>query len=179
MKKIFLLLVIAFATRVNAQSNDYLVTMNGIGALKIGTKQAALEKIIGKKITLKNLLNKEEGYADTIKAKYKNIDVLLYLERQYDSEEKSEIVLQGIKTSSPLCKTQSGIGIGDDKIKIINVYENFTLYLWPDYTDDTYTTRSKTKSVINVSGDDSPNAITFYLTNKKVTSIEVGYSDAD
>jgi hypothetical protein len=179
MKKIFFLLLFAFATRVTAQSNDYLVTMKGIGALKIGTRQADIEKVIGKKITLKNLLNKEEGYADTIKAKYKNIDVLLYLERQYTSDEKSEIVLQGIKTSSPLCKTNAGIGIGDDKMKIISVYENNTLYIWPDYTDDTYTTRSKTKSVINVSADNSDNAITFYLTNKKVTSVEVSYSNAD
>jgi hypothetical protein len=177
MKKIFLLLLIAFATRVAAQNNDYIVSMNGIGALKIGTKKAELEKIIGKKITLKNLLN-EEGYADTIKAKYKNIDVQLYLNRQY-IDEKPEIVLQGVKTSSPLCKTKSGIGTGDDKIKIINVYENYTLYLWPDYEDDTYTKRSKTRSVINVSGDDSDNAIIFYLTNKKVVAIEVTYSDVE
>ncbi|HEY6063192.1 MAG TPA: hypothetical protein VIV35_06260, partial [Chitinophagaceae bacterium] len=78
MKKIFLLLLIAFATKINAQNNDYLVTMNGIGALKTGMTKAELEKLIGKKITPKNLLDKD-GYSDTIKVKYKSIDVQLYL----------------------------------------------------------------------------------------------------
>jgi transposase len=175
MKKILLLLLVAFATRIAAQNNDYLVTPNSVGALKMGMKKAELEKLLGKKIILKNLLDKE-GYSDTIKTKYKNIDVALYLERFYIEEEKYDIVLQGIKTSSPLCKTKAGIGIGDDKIKIITAYENNSLYIWPEYEDEEYTRRSKTKSVITVYDDKTGNSIIFYLFNKKVTAVEVTYS---
>lgn len=175
MKKLLLILLIAIGNKIAAQNTDYLITAKGIGSLKIGMKKAEVEKVTGKKITLKNLLDKD-GYSDTIKTKYKNIDVLLYLERQYLEEEKYDIVLSGIKTTSPLCKTSTGIGIGDDKIKIINAYENSSIYIWPEFEDDTYTKRSKTKVVISVYNDEDGNTINFSLLNKKVISIEITYA---
>jgi hypothetical protein len=179
MRKVLLLLFIAITATSFAQNTDYIVSMNGIGSLKIGIKKAAIEKVLGKKIILKYLSDKDSGYADTIKAKYKSIDVNLYLGKQYVDENTQEIVLTGVLSASPLCKTKSGISIGDDKIKIINVYENNSLYVWPDYEDDTYSKRSKTKSVISVSFDDSGNSIVFHLVNKKVVSFEVVYYEGE
>ncbi len=179
MRKLVILLLMAFSIKAVAQNNDYIVTMTGMGDLKMNMTIAALEKVLNKKITLKNLLNKEGGYADTIKTKYKNIDVQLYLEDQYIDEKKSEIQLKGIKTSSPLCKTKSGIGIGDDKLKIINAYEDYPVNIYPSYEDDSYTKRSKTKSTITVSNDENSNVITFFLNNKKVIAIELAYNEGD
>jgi hypothetical protein len=179
MKKIFLLFLVAFATRIAAQNNDYLVTMNGIGLLKIGLNKAGLEKLLNKKIVLRHLSDNDSGYADTIKTKYKNIDVVLYLSKQYVDENKEEIVLSGVRSSSLLCKTKSGIAIGDDKIKIINVYENNMLNIWPEYEDENYTRRSKSRSVIYVSADDSNNTIIFYLDNKKIVAFEVTYFEGE
>jgi hypothetical protein len=179
MKKLLLLLSVFFAIGAAAQNNDYLVTWNGIGPLRIGMSKADVEKILGKKLTLKNLLNKDEGYADTLKVKYKNADLQIYFEKQYVDENNYDIVLQGMRTSSPLCKTKIGIGIGDDKMKIINAYEYNTLYLSQEFEDDTYTKRSKTRSMISIYSDDSGNSIVLYLVNKKVVTIEVTYSEAD
>jgi hypothetical protein len=179
MRKIFSLLLICIATNCLAQNTDYIVSMSGIGALKPGITKAALEKVLGKKIVLKYLSDKDSGYADTIKTKYKNIDVIIYLGRQYVDEDKQDIVMTGVRSSSPLCRTKAGIGIGDDKIKVINVYENNTLFIWPDYEDDSYTKRSKTRSVISVSADDSDNTIIIYLLNKKVVSFEVAYYEGE
>ncbi len=176
MKKICLLLLLAFSTKLMAQ-NDYLVSWKGIGSLKIGLKKDEVEKLIGKKITLKNLLDKD-GYSDTIKAKYKAIDVQIYLEKQYKDDEKYDIVVSGVRTTSSLCKTASGVGIGSDKMNIIGLYENYSLFVFPEYDDKTNTT-SKTRSVINISGDDSGNSIILYLTNKKVMAIEITYSEGD
>lgn len=178
MKKLLFFILIAIAVNASAQNGDYTVTMSGIGSLKIGMNKAALEKVLGKKISLKNLLN-EEGYADTIKTKYKAIDVTLYIGRWYLDENKQDIVLSGVWSASTLCKTKSGIAIGDDKIKVINVYENNTLYIWPEYEDDTYTKRSKTKSLINISADDSENNIVVHLVNKKVVAFEVVYYEGE
>lgn len=179
MKKVFFFVLLVISFSAKAQNTDYIVSMNGIGPLKLGMTKATLEKVLGKKITLKNLLDKENGYADTIKTKYKSIDVILYIGRQYIDENTEEIVLQSIRSSSPLCKTKSGIAIGDDKMKIINVHENDMLYIWPDFEDDTYTKRSKTKSIINVSTDNNENTIIFYLVNKKVVSFEVTYYEGE
>lgn len=174
MRKIMLLLLLALTTGLAAQNTDYLVTQNGMGLLKLGMKKAELEKVLGKKIQLKNLLEKD-GYSDTIKVKYKNIDVLVYLEKSWLADDSYELVLSGIRTSSPLCKTAGGIGIGTDKLKIVNAYENSNVYIWPDYEDETYTRRSKTKSVITIFNDDEANSLTFYLLNKKVVAIEITY----
>jgi len=179
MKKLLFFLFTAVTLHAAAQNTDYIVSMTGIGPLKIGLNKEGLEKLLNKPITLKYLLDKENGYADTIRAKYKSIDVTLYLGKQYLDENKEEIALTGIRSSSPLCKTKAGIGIGDDKIKIINLYENNMLYIWPDFEDDTYTKRSKTKSTINVSNDDSDNTIIFYLVNKKVVAFEVTYYEGE
>lgn len=179
MRKIFLLLVIAFATKLSAQNTDYIVSMTGIGPLKIGTKKAELEKILNKKLTLRYLADNDSGYADTIRTKYKSIDITLYLGKEYVDENKTDIILTGIKTSSPLCKTKAGIGIGDDKMKVINAYETNMLNIWPEFEDENYTRRSKTKSVILVYDDESANTIIFHLNNKKVVAFEVTYYEGD
>lgn len=179
MKKLLLFLVIAITTNASAQTTDYVVSMAGIGPFKIGMKKIELEKVLAKKITLHYLSDKDSGYADTIKTKYKNMDVILYLGKQYVDENKEDIILTGVRSGSALCKTKSGIAIGDDKIKVINVYENNTLYIWPEYEDDTYTRRSKTKSLISISADDSENSIVIHLVNKKVVSFEVLYYEGE
>ncbi len=177
MRKIFFLFLLAAVTRLPAQTNDYLVTMKGIGTLKIGMMKDDLEKLIGKKIALKNLLDKD-GYADTIRAKYKSIDVQLYIEKQYKDNDKYDIVLSGVRTTSTLCKTANGLGIGSDKMKIIGLYDNNPIYAYPEYNENS-STPSKTRSVVNVSDYDTGNAIVFYLTNKKVVAIEITYSEGD
>ncbi|MEO7983571.1 MAG: hypothetical protein ABI688_05785 [Bacteroidota bacterium] len=179
MKKIVVLLLMAVATHATAQTTEYIVSMSGIGPLRIGMTKADIEKILAKKIALHYLSPKDSGYADTIKTKYKSIDLILYLGKQYFDEDKEEIVLTGIRSGSALCKTRTGIGIGDDKIKVVTTYENYTLYIWPDWEDDTYTKRSKSRSVINVSSDDSQNTIVFHLVNKKVVAFEVMYYEGE
>ena len=74
-------------------------------------------------------------------------------------------------------KTRSGIGIGDDKYKIISTYEGYTIWIMPEY-ENNYTTKSKTKSSIWLHGD-SRNVIIFYLNNNKVTGMSVTYFEGD
>ena len=52
MKKIFLFLFILAATYASAQNKDYTISMNGLGALKLGMYQAQLEKLLNQKIVL-------------------------------------------------------------------------------------------------------------------------------
>lgn len=176
MKRILFLLFIAISTQIAAQNNDYLITPNGIGPFKLGIKKAQVEKLLGKKITLKNLLA-EDGWQDTIKARYKNTDIELYLQRSYETMDKPDIVLGGIRVYSSLYKTQAGIAVGDDKMKVINTYEFYSVSIWPEFEDEEYTRRSKTKAVVSVYFDKEGNSIAFNLTNKKVTSMEVTYSE--
>ena len=172
MRKLIFFVMLATSVQLKAQNTDYLITMDGVGKLKIDMTVDEVEKLLGKKFNLS--LNDEDGsYMDTVKTKYKAIDVILYFERQYEDDTVYKMALYGMKVTNPLCKTKSGLGIGTDKIRLINDYETYFLRVAPDWTDDTYMTLSKTKSSVYVYDHDSEKAIIFQLNNKKVASIEV------
>jgi hypothetical protein len=172
MRNSILLFFLAFTLNLNAQNNDYLIRLDGVGALKLDMKVSEVEKILGRKITFKNQ-NENGAYADTIKAKYKNADISLYFDRDYTDDTNFVMVLSGMMVTNPQFKTKEGITIGTDKLKIINTYEMSRLSVMPDYTDDSYTTISKTLASIWVYSDESENSLVFHLKNKKVISIEV------
>ncbi|MCX6316465.1 MAG: hypothetical protein NTW29_04195 [Bacteroidetes bacterium] len=176
MKKLLLLLLIAVAQQIAAQNTDNTIQANGIGPYKLGMKKAAIEKIWGKKIQLKNLLT-EEGWQDTITVKYKNTDLQLYLQKSYADSAQFDIVLDGIKVFSPLFKTKAGVGVGDDKLKVINAYEFNSVSIWPEFEDDEFTRRSKTRAIMYVYFDKEGSSFVFHLLNKKVTAIEIGYAE--
>ncbi len=179
MKKLLLFCGLLLSAQLRAQNNDYRVTMTGIGTLKLGMKKAEVEKMLNKKFTIKPIASENESYYDTVKTKYKTIDVALYFEKYYKEDSTMEVTLAGMRTTSPLCKTAAGIGIGADKLRIISAYEFSPLFLAPEFEDENYTKISRTKSTITVSSYDEDGAILFYLTNKKVTAIEISYSYGD
>ena len=173
MRKLLLVTLCFVTLNAIAQNNDYLVSMNGVGSLKLDMKLAEVEKMLGKKFTLKHVNEKEGSYMDTVVTKYKNSDITLYFERQYDDENNFHMELAGMQVSNPLFKTSTGIGYGTDKMKIITTYEMSRLSIMPDYTDDSYTTISKTLASIWVYSDESENTLVFHMKNKKVISMEV------
>ena len=60
---------------------EYLVSKDGIGELKIGMTQAEIEKLLSQSLVMKH--DKEaEVWMDTTTAKYKDIDVTLFFEKQ-------------------------------------------------------------------------------------------------
>lgn len=152
------------------------ISMTGIGDIKIGMKKAELEKLTGTKFKLKNLAQKD-GYRDTLNFTHKEIAYQVQIEKSYMEEEKFDITVAEIRASNPKLKTKSGIGIGDDKMKIITTYSDYTIHIMPEYEDDTYTKKSKTKSTVSIYSDETGNQIIFHLTNNKVTAVSVSYSE--
>ena len=72
MKKFFIFLFILLSTTIIAQNNDYLVSLDGIGTLKLGMKQVEVEKVLNKKIPLTNPSDTISGsWQDSAKVKYK------------------------------------------------------------------------------------------------------------
>jgi len=153
----------------------YSVTMNGIGPFKLNMKKAEVEKILGKEIKLKNLLKEDWNY-DTLSYEYNSIPFSFVFDRQSIDEKNYDVILREVNSNATALKTPSGITIGDDKIKIVNTYETYTIWIVPDYEND-YTTRSKTKSSIWVQGDDTGNTIIFHMYMNKVESISVTWNE--
>jgi uncharacterized lipoprotein YehR (DUF1307 family) len=57
---------------------EYLVSKDGIGELKIGMTQSEIEKLLNQSLVMKH--DKDaEAWMDTTTAKYKDIDVTLFL----------------------------------------------------------------------------------------------------
>ena len=85
-------------------------------------------------------------------------------------------IVYEVRSSSPQLKTKSGIGIGDDKLKIVSTYSDYLIHIMPEY-ENNYTVKSKTRSTVWLYGDESGKVIIFYLTNNKVTGFAVMYNE--
>lgn len=155
------------------ENTGYIINKDGIGDLKVGMTKSEVEKLLGQKFNLKSATD-STVWQDTALAKYKDLDVSLYFERLYSEENSYDIQLTGVSTSSPLCKTVSGIGIGDEKSAIISAYDNNPIDMGPDYEtiNDTTSVPSKTKYSINVKDDKWDRELVFRLVNKKVASLQ-------
>lgn len=147
------------------QNNNYLVSMNGVDSLKLGMSKTDLEKLVNTPIKLPNLAG--GGAPDTVNVKYKGMDMIIY----FDGGDDSTATIRGIQTSNPACKTDKAMGVGSDKLAVIDAYEDFTKYVAPEY--ETYPVRSTTRSAIAVADTFNTNAIVFHILSKKVASVEV------
>ncbi len=161
MKKlvIFLSLVILVAC-ANAQVSNVTVDFEGIGALKMGMTKPELENLLQKKIDLRLIDVDSVIHTETVWASYQGIDYEIDLIKRY-GDSTTYIAVDGIATKSSFCKTTSGLGVGTDKMKIVEHYENHHLTISP--------------SVIIVENDENSHVLFFTLTDNKVTSVAVTY----
>ncbi|MBD0377749.1 MAG: hypothetical protein ICV51_19240, partial [Flavisolibacter sp.] len=146
-----------------AQTSFSTVSMAGIGEIKIGMKKAELEKLVNEPLRLKNLLNKD-WERDTLQVTYREMPLQMILDKNIREDKASEIIVYEVKSAAPQLKTRSGIGIGDDKLKIISTYDGYTIHILPEF-ENNYTVKSKTKSTVWLYGDESDKVTIFYLTN--------------
>lgn len=152
--------------------------MAGIGDLKLGMTQAEVEKLLSKKLKLSHTNGKENDYLqDTVHVVYKDADADVVFQRQYIDDKKYNVCVYEITSNSPQLKTKSGIGMGDDKYKIISTYEGYTIWIMPEY-ENNYTVKSKNKSSVWLHGDNG-NLIIFYLNNNRVTAMSITYEEGD
>lgn len=181
MKKICLGFFICGATLATAQNKDYIIGMNGLGSLKLGMNEADIEKLVNQEIVLDNYLDTINNfYLDTAILKYKGITVQLEFNRSYDASNKILMRLIGIRASSPLCKTATGIGAGTDRLKIIKDYESYHIKIQPGFANYYQTETGKGKSTVSVLDDavgtmngSDEYTLVFYLMNNKVQSFEL------
>lgn len=174
MKKIFVVLLVLIATTAGAQNKDYLITLNGLGQIKLGMSQDELEKVLNKKVPLTNPTDTISGsWVDSAIVRYKNIDVELKFVRSYYAERTFRMIITWMKASSPLCKTASGIGIGSGKLQVIAAYDGYYISINPEFLSEDRTVKSKTHSWISVRRHDEGDTILFNLVNKKVVSFEI------
>lgn len=170
MKKLFPFLFILLSATAVAQNKDYILSLDGIGQLKLGMPLTELEKLLKTKITLKVINIDSVRLTETVNTKYKGIDVEINLWKRQDNI----ITVDGIKTSSPLCKTKAGLGIGSTKLQIIAAYDGYHIDAKPVFNyDNDKLVKSKTMSTITVKEDEEGYAIIFNLVNNKVVSFEI------
>ncbi len=152
----------------------YLFSKEGIGDLKIGMLQKDIEKLLDQPLAMKHANDTGEVWVDTATASYGEMEVMLYFQKMYAEEKTNEMELTGLSTSSPLCKTESGLGVGDDRSAILAVYKENPINMGPEnvMVNDSTWELSKTNYYINVSDDKWDKQIIFLLVNKKVARLE-------
>jgi hypothetical protein len=144
--------------------------------------QEELEKLLNQKLALKHT-NDADAWSDTAIAKYKDIEVSLFFQQQYNEDQNAPKVweLFELSSESTLCKTMTGIGIGDDKIAVISRYDDNYINMGPQFeqVNDSTWLPSKTKYMIHVLNTDDNKEIFFKLINKKIVSIGVSLAMGD
>ena len=157
-------------------SAENTITKDGIGNLKIGMTKTDLEKMLKTTLSMKHAKDTGEIWMDTATVQYAGMEVELYFQKLYSEEPSTEMELFGLSTKSPLCKTATGIGVGDDRNAVLAAYEENPITMGPEsvMVNDTTWALSKTNYAIHVSDDKWDKQISFYLINKKIASIEAG-----
>ena len=127
------------------------------------------------KIVLDNHLDTNNyAYEDTARLKYKGINVQLEFTRSFFAPNQFHMRLIGIRASSPLCKTKTGLGIGSTRLQIIAAYDGYHIDARPIFNyDNDKPVKSKTMSTVTVKEDEEGYAIIFNLVNNKVVSFEI------
>jgi hypothetical protein len=162
-------------------NTDYQVTLAGIGPFKINMAKAEIEKLLGKKIATPHNTNHDSYNNDTVAITYKDVNLNMVFYQEYLAENKTETALFSIYSNSPLLKTKSGIGIGDEKAKVLSTYDDYSLNIYFDFDDDgkgNYK-KSKTNSSILLFGENSVSTLRFKMINKKITEFEVSIYEGD
>jgi len=154
------------------ENTAYIITKDGIGEIKIGMTQAELEKTLQQKLKLVHANDSGESWLDTATARYRDIDLSLYFERQYSEKDLYIMQLIGVATTSPLCKTVTGLGIGSEKKAILDTYDDDPITMGPAYemVNDTTSLPSKSKFDIYVNDEGWDKHLVFRLVSKKVVA---------
>ena len=171
MKFILFLFFSSFLINSFAQktATPYIASTSGIGNIKLGMKVLEVEKLTGQSIVLKKLQSVYDTF-DTIQIHAQDDELTIVFKNDIN-EDKQGPYLYSIESKSPLLKTKSGIGIGDDNCKIINTYSNYPLWIYPVY--ETETRIDKDRSTITLI--DLSKSIIFSMTKNILTSITVEY----
>ncbi|OLY91062.1 hypothetical protein SAMN05444008_11889 [Cnuella takakiae] len=162
-------------TLMAAAQQSPVVSLAGIGAVKIGMKQRELERLLQSNLSLKNLLDKNPQ-PDTVSFSWQGTSYSVVLDKSYDAATQNEFTVHAVICESPELKTKSGVAIGDDKLKIVRTYDGYTLHILPDY-EGMPPVKSKTHSSVYLYDDTLPTCIIFYLENNKVVGFCVQYSE--
>lgn len=160
---------------------EYLLSKNGIGEIKIGMTRTEIEKLLRQSLTMWHAKDTGDTWADTATAKYRDLEVSLYFQRQYSETPTTEMELTGISTKSPLCKTAGGLGVGDDRNAVLAAYEDNPISMGPESVmiNDSTWGLSKTNYYITISDSAWDKQITFNLVNKKIASVEASIQMGD
>jgi hypothetical protein len=153
------------------ENNQYVFSMDGMDELKIGMKQAEVEKILNKKLHLESAETNGVSYMDSARVTYKGADIGLCFLREYTGDKDFYMWLIGVESQDDRSCTDSGIRIGDGKEKIIDSYPFNKISLGPGYDNDTDTLISKTKYMIDAENETSNRKLVFQLDNKKLKKI--------
>ena len=159
------------AQREAPSTNDYLASTGGIGPIKTGMNKNDVEKLLNTTLKLPHTSQPSNWDYDTVKATYKDMPLQLVFSREYvGTGNNTRITLYSVQSSHPMVKTKSGVGIGDDKLKIVKTYEQFHLSIEPEWVDSKPNT---SRSIVRLYDNDNPKTLIFYLDNNIITRIEV------
>ena len=180
--KLFLLFIgfLFVANVIHAQIAvpDYQASTGGIGPFRIGLSRAATEKLLNLKLKLPKSSPTDSYEMDTVMCNYKEMKLQLVFSRSYFGNDTAQkLGIYSVTSSYPQIKTKSGVGIGDDKIKIVKTYELYRLDISPEWTPESKP--NPKRGTVTLYDNESPKVLIFYLDNNIITAIAATQYEGD
>lgn len=151
-------------------SPDYQASTDGIGPFRVGLSRAATEKLLNLKLKLLKFSPADSYEKDTVMCNYKEMKLQLVFSRGYfGNDTAQQLGIYSVTSSYPMIKTKSGIGIGDDKIKLVKTYDLYRLDISPEWTQDSKP--NPKRETVPLYDNESPKVLILVLYNDIVTAI--------
>ena len=157
---------------------DYQASTGGIGPFRVGLSRAATEKLLNLKLKLPHASGNDSYDIDTVLCNYKEMKLQLVFSRSYFGNDTAmKLGIFSVTSSYPQLKTKSGVGIGDDKLKIVKTYELYRLDIAPEWTAGGKP--NPNRSTVTLYDNESPKVLIFHLDNNIVTAISATQYEGD
>lgn len=153
-----------------------VISSMGVGELRILQTQQQVEKLLGKKLSIRSKQANERGI-DTVWTEYLGMRLqLVFSYYTMMDDDLPSPKLYSIYTDAAGAKTRSGIAPGDDKFDIIKKLDGRRLTIGPDWQKEALPDKQR-YSVVRLSDYDNSTFLNFYFVDNKLVAFEVGVEE--
>lgn len=168
MKRISLLFLLTASSVAFSQSFE-------VSTLRIGDFKVFMPKTDADKVADKNLLSFDD-YEKSNKINYYGESLDIKIMDQWVGENKpTQKQVYVIKTKSTKFKTKSGMGVGNTRDQLIDVYRNYANFSVNQYKEEN--NKLSKQAYFTLEDNDAGTYLTFTLENNIVVEVSVGMNE--
>lgn len=182
--KLSLLVIVVFTLLKSTSAQLAYASTLKIGPFSLGLNNVEIEKIIKKKISLKELKLTDTNYEKYVNVVVSDINYQLGFYELYNEEGKQNNTykLSRIKCVSDNVQTKSGINLGMEKFEVLKKLNSMNIsyrFIKNKKYDDNGKPTNKFYELIEIIDSDAGSTLTLEIENEKISAFSLSYESDD